>query len=257
MLSLRRRKAPPMPPREIRALVGRPNAESFAGTPDDEETLGLVPREAFASVLDFGCGCGRVTRTLIERRLVRRYLGIDCNLPMVTWCQTNLAPLHRGLSFQHHDVHNPALNPSATETTLPLPGAGYTLVLASSVFTHLPQREAEHYLAEIARVLAPDGVMLATFFFFDKSQFPMMQDFQHAVYINQDDPTNAVIFTREWLQQQLQRHGLVIRRVLTPPVRHFQWRLLIGKGHADAAASWPEDTAPSRRMPPPAEVTAA
>jgi SAM-dependent methyltransferase len=216
-----------MPPEELRALVGRPDVDAFNGTPDDEETLGLVPSGAFGNVLDFGCGCGRVTRTLLERRLVARYVGIDCNRPMIEWCRAYLAPLHNGLQFEHHDVYNAGLNPAGKQTMLPLPGAGYTLILASSVFTHLPQREAEYYLSEAARVLAADGHLLATFFFFDRRPFPMMQSFQHALYINQDDITNAVLFSREWLYEQLERNGLELTRELAPPSPNHQWRLLI------------------------------
>jgi SAM-dependent methyltransferase len=219
---------------------------------DDDDTLGLAPRETFANVLDFGCGCGRLTRVLLKRKLLDRYLGIDVHRGMISWCEENLVPLHRGLKFEHHDVHNPGLNPASEHDVLPLPGHGYSLVIASSVFTHLPQRQAEHYIADISRVLAPNGALLATFFFFDKSLFPMMQPFQHALYVNQDDPTNAVLFTREWLLEQLEQHGLATERVLPPPVRHHQWRLLIRpRTMVDGEVQWPKDDAPAKPVAPP------
>ena len=76
---------------------------------------------------------------------------------------------------------------------------------ATSVFTHLIESQAEYYLARSRRVLAPTGVLIATFFLFDKAGFPFMQDIQNALYINHGDPTNAVIFDRRWLQRALAR----------------------------------------------------
>ena len=76
--------------------------------------------------------------------------------------------------------------------------------------------QAERYLDEVRRVLRPDGVLLATFFLFDKAYFPMMQDFQNALYINDTDPTNAVIFDRDWLLAALELRDLRIQEVRSP-----------------------------------------
>ena len=35
----------------------------------------------------------------------------------------------------------------------------------------------------------------------------MMQDFQNALYINDVDPSNAVIFDREWLRREARRRA--------------------------------------------------
>ena len=35
----------------------------------------------------------------------------------------------------------------------------------------------------------------------------MMQDFQNALYINDVDPSNAVIFDREWLRRRSETPG--------------------------------------------------
>ena len=52
---------------------------------------------------------------------------------------------------------------------------------------------------------SPDGVAVTTWFLFDKANFPMMQEFQNALYISDFDPTNAVIFDRTWLSGALAR----------------------------------------------------
>ena len=48
----------------------------------------------------------------------------------------------------------------------------FTLVNALSVFTHLTEQQAVYYMREAARILAPDGVLHASFFLIDKAKFP-------------------------------------------------------------------------------------
>jgi hypothetical protein len=126
------------------------------------------------------------------------------------------------------------------------------------VFTHVVQSHAEYYLREAARVLRPEGEIVASFFLFEKRFFQMMQDFQNALYINIGDPTNAVIFDREWLQASLRELGLGVVRVQPPWVRGFQWGLHIRRLSAgDPIVALPEDGAPFGRVPPPIPVTKA
>ena len=44
----------------------------------------------------------------------------------------------------------------------------------------------------------------------------MMQDFQNALYINDIDPTNAVIFDRDWLRAALDARDLRVSVVRAP-----------------------------------------
>jgi hypothetical protein len=77
----------------------------------------------------------------------------------------------------------------------------------------------------------------------------MMQDFQNALYINEHDLTNAVIFDREWLLHGLDRRGLRIRAARPPELRGFQWNMEIETGQGSIAL--PTDEAPFGRKPPP------
>src|SRR5262249_1758553 len=154
------------------------------------------------NVFDFGCGCGRIARQLIRQcPQPRSYLGIDLHAGMVRWCRDNLSPHAPQFRFVHHDVFNPGFNPGAEKahrTEFPADGESCDLVIAHSVFTHIIEDHAAYYLGECARVLRPGGLLVSTWFLFDKREYPMMQEFQNALYINTSDPTNAVIFDREW-----------------------------------------------------------
>ena len=187
-LRLRKPDPPlPLPPLEMRKLVGPTDDGAFDNPSRDLAIRGVEPRY-FRSVLDFGCGCGRLARQLIQQRpRPQRYAGLDLHPGMVTWCQKNLAPQAPGFTFHHHDVDYLPFNPGPGKPwSAPFPfGAGeFTLAVAISVFTHLTQDQAEHDLAEIARVLDPEGIFVSTWFLFDKRDFPMMQDDQNTLFIN-------------------------------------------------------------------------
>ena len=219
----------PLPPLEFRHLVGPTKPEDF-DTPVARHIFEQLPQHAFDFVFDYGCGCGRLARQLLQTGpRPRRYLGIDPHMGMVDWCRFNITPRAAEFEFRHHDVFQEFMNPDGTFEQLPLPPEDGTvsLFLAWSVFTHLLQPDAEFYLREISRVLRPDGVAVTTWFLFDKGDFPMMQDFQNALYISDFDPTNAVIFDERWLARTLEAAGLTVDCRTAPAVRGYQWTIHI------------------------------
>ena len=245
----------PLPPPDMRALVGLTDP-AFYDNPAGALVYPNLGVEAHRRVFDFGCGCGRVARQLIQQQpRPERYVGVDLHRGMIEWCSANLAPRAPGFEFHHHDVFNPGFNPDPGKpVTAPfqVEDGQFTLVNAWSVFTHLTQSQTEHYLREVARILAPEGVVNSTWFLFDKAEFPMMQTFQNALYINENDPSNAVIYDRAWLLAQLDEVGLTIVDVIPPEIRGFHWRMVLSPSrHGITAVELPEDTAPFGREPPP------
>lgn len=104
------------------------------------------PLHSFESVLDFGCGCGRLLRNLADAPASCRLWGTDIDEPMIDWCRENL--------------------PWATFTTNgPLPPTrfedeAFDLIVATSVFTHLDEAYQNRWLAELARIAKPDAMLL-------------------------------------------------------------------------------------------------
>src|SRR5215210_1252204 len=177
----------PIPPLEMRRLVG-PTDEAAFDNPTGRLVYPYIPAGAYHSVFDFGCGCGRVARQLIQQAdRPARYLGIDLHRGMVKWCRQNLAAHAPGFEFLHHDVFNKHFNPGRLKPKVrpfPVPDDSATLVNAFSVFTHLTQGQAPFYLREVARVLAPEGFFHSTWFLFDKREFPMLQEETSALYVS-------------------------------------------------------------------------
>jgi SAM-dependent methyltransferase len=236
----------------MRRLVGPTDPSAF-DNPSGALVYPYLVAEQYATVFDFGCGCGRVARQLMQQvARPQRYLGIDHHRGMIEWCLENLAGRAPGFEFRHHDVYDMAFNPGSGKRwwrwgssvrpprTRPFPAEdhAFTLVNAWSVFTHTLEDAAEYYLRECARILVSNGVLHSTWFLFDKSGFPMMQEFQNALFINDVDPINAVIFDKTWLCTTASAVGLVITRVVPPTVRGFQWLVLMeperpGLSHVD------------------------
>jgi SAM-dependent methyltransferase len=247
----------PIPPIELRELVGLIDPagyENHGRVPCFEE-MG-VPESNYRSFLDFGCGCGRSARRLaLQLPKPENYVGIDLHRGMVSWCQRELQPLVDGFRFEHHNVFSPCLNPDRTlpwAAPFPVEDRSISLIEATSVFTHLIEGQAEHYLDEVARVLTDDGMLMATFFMFDKQMAPFLQDNQNALYCNPLDPTNAVIYDRDWLRGAVAERGMSIVRAVAPSVRGFHtWIGIARKEAGMAEIELPPDLAPAVRSPPP------
>jgi SAM-dependent methyltransferase len=242
----------PIPPRAMRGTVG-PVAEEVYENPDGHLVYSYLPPEAYRSVLDFGCGAGRFARLLAyQTPRPERYLGIDLNYDLIEWTQENLEPLIPGFSFQHHNVYNVTLNPGIDKPpykAFPNDGSPYSLVHALSVFTHLPEPNAEHYLYEARRVLAADGYVNASWFLFDRGDSGAAEiSNANTLYVDFHDPTIAVIFDRTWVRDMAARAGFVITHVVPPSVRGFQWTLVMRpKDQGYEEVEIPPDTAPLPR----------
>jgi SAM-dependent methyltransferase len=100
------------------------------------------------SVLDFGCGWGRIIRFFLKDVDSANLLGIDSNRRAIEACEAT----NRWCSFRLVDV----LPPTA------LPDGGFDLVYAYSVFSHLSEEAHDRWLHEFARVLKPGGLLIAT-----------------------------------------------------------------------------------------------
>ena len=94
------------------------------------------------------------------------------------------------------------------------------------MFTHLTQVQAEAYLAELSRGAANRaGSCLTSWFVFDKRDFPMMQEDQNTLFINEFDVRNAVIYDRSWTRGAPPTPGLLSVTRSPPGIRGHQWEL--------------------------------
>jgi SAM-dependent methyltransferase len=116
-----------------------------------ERTLAIVGRSprSFESILDFGCGCGRMLLWLESIGRERALHGTDVDAEAVEWCR-------RHLPYVSLTVNEP-------DPPLPYPDGAFDLVFNHSVFTHLDERRQDLWLTELRRVVRPGGfVVLST-----------------------------------------------------------------------------------------------
>lgn len=118
------------------------------------------------------------------------------------------------------------------------------------MFTHLTESQAEHYFREVARVLEPGGVLNATWFLFDKRDYPMLTEIQHALYTNEYDLSASVIFDRDWVRREARDAGLTIVQVFPSKIRNFQWTVVMAPSGDDVdEVGFPPDEAPEGAAP--------
>jgi SAM-dependent methyltransferase len=138
-----------LPPRRLMVRVaGTADADWFlrSGRAGYDAIAAHVPLPETQSVLDFGCGCGRVTRYFRDHH--GDVAGSDVNRDAVSWCRANL-PFGR---FEANGLAPP----------LAFDDASFDLVYALSVFTHLTSDLQLAWRDELHRILRPGGRLLVT-----------------------------------------------------------------------------------------------
>jgi SAM-dependent methyltransferase len=236
----------PIPPLKFREIVG-PTDEAAFDNPEKTRVWGdlaigpLAPGEAYERVLDFGCGCGRNARQLfLQEQPPLRYVGIDIHREMIEWCQQNLKPAGIEVRFAHHDVWSRTYAPNNSRNSyLPIGryGRDFSLINAHSVFTHLYEEQTRYYLKELRGMLAANGIFRSTWFFFNRAWFPVLAPFQHTIFVNEIDPTQAVYYDWAFFKSLIEESGFKIVDVKWSIQPGFQNTIYLAWGEQFEAVS--------------------
>lgn len=104
------------------------------------------PLSEYASILDFGCGCGRLARMF--KGHPGHIAGCDIDHRHVEWCSEALGYMETKLS----SVCPP----------IPFADNEFEAVISISIFTHLNESSQDQFLQELARVCRPEGLLFLT-----------------------------------------------------------------------------------------------
>ena len=145
----------PVPPSRIREWVaGTEDLDWFleggqlgAKTIIDLLCLQDQKLDKLESVLDFGCGCGRVLRHLFPYDTVKLH-GTDCNSTAIRWCDENLPFAEFATNF---------LEPPTRYRR-----HSFDLIYVFSVLTHLTEPLQSPWMHEFHRILKPGGYLIVT-----------------------------------------------------------------------------------------------
>ena len=188
-------------------------------------------------MLEIGCGIGRMARVLVPvLRPPGSYDGFDVVDSGIAWCQERYRGTPAPFRFVHADLRNSAYNPGGTldagSYRFPSDDGACDLVIATSLFTHLLPAAAEHYLAEVARVLAPGGRLFGTWLLFS-AQRPAPAEYValHSATTLVADPAvpeSAVAYDERWVIERLAARGLSL-----DVLAHGRWSGLQGGSFQD------------------------
>jgi SAM-dependent methyltransferase len=145
----------PLPPRKLIYFVaGHRDPGHFlqTGRSTTEAIRGLLNKhglkiEQFESVLDFGCGVGRIMRHWSTTH-GPRFHGTDYNPELINWCKNNL----KFAEFRVNTLSGP----------LPYEAESFDFIYVFSVFTHLNEPLQFFWIDELSRVLKPGGYLYFT-----------------------------------------------------------------------------------------------
>jgi SAM-dependent methyltransferase len=181
------------------------SVESFWSSGKDD-VAGLILRDieiaSDATVLEIGCGVGRLLRPFASR--ARSVLGVDISGEMITLARREFAA-------------TPNVRVWRTNGTLaPISTASVDLVFSFIVFQHIPRkRDVLAYFSEVARVLTPGGL------------FRFQIDGRDPDDARPLDTWSGVQFTPVELREALQSVDLTLLEVRAPGTQYMwltAWR---------------------------------
>jgi SAM-dependent methyltransferase len=108
-----------------------------------------VPLERARSILDFGCGCGRVLSAFADIPRAGEVWGCDIDRQAIEWNGANLSALG-------------AFRTNASVPPSPFANGQFDAIYSVSVFTHLPEEMQFAWLGELRRILRPGGILVAS-----------------------------------------------------------------------------------------------
>jgi SAM-dependent methyltransferase len=223
-----------VPPRKERIQVGGDKNFDAVGKAFLNYFVDLGNLKPHESVLDVGCGVGRMAIPL-TRYISRQgeYCGFDISREAIQWCRNNITPRFPNFNFELSDIYNTMYNPAGrwqdTSYIFPYSDKKFDFIFLTSVFTHMLPAGVEHYFSEIARVIKPGGTAMITYFILNEESKALMnqglaaKDFKHPVEscftANEAVPEHAIAYNEKAVLDLYEKY----RFDLSGPIRYGSW----------------------------------
>lgn len=193
------------------------------------DLAGLRPDE---TVLDVGCGAGRIARPLMGFLSDKaEYWAFDINRNMIQWCIDNISARRPNFHFEVSDIFNSRYNQGGKfkpgEFIFPYPDDKFDFVFLTSVFTHMLPDDVDHYFSELARVVKPGGRTFITYFLLNeesraciaagksKPTFGFKLDDRDDCLISKPNtPEGSIAYDETFVMELYRKHGFEVRQPL-------------------------------------------
>ena len=177
------------------------------------------------SVLDIGCGVGRVARALVEfLEPPGSYEGFDPMRSCIQWCKREITPRYPFAKFLHIDLYNKCYNPEGrvdpATFRFPYPDGHFDFAITNSVLTHMVPSDVRNFFREITRVLKPGGRWYGTFFLVDAARKESLAEgkkpfetYEHYGYYgtkSPEVPEEFVSYDEAFILDLYKQHALLI-----------------------------------------------
>lgn len=177
-----------LPPLEYMNIIGSATAQHYRNNMKIlfEEICVRSRITSSSSVIDLGCGCGRLSTPMIKYLASGKFWGYDVWEDGINWCLAHLRRndcqkfVHLNASDNYYFSDNSASTLKNRFRFNEVSDNSIDLVYAISVFTHLKHDDCISYISEISRVLKPKGLAYLTFFVLDSFFF----DFRNSTGIH-------------------------------------------------------------------------
>jgi SAM-dependent methyltransferase len=168
-----------------------------------------------STILDIGCGAGRLAIGLLVRQLpFLSYLGVDVDPARIKWCTKNLRSKDKRLDFQFVDIKNDRYNPAGKDHfDIGISGKRFDVIYLYSVFSHLLQSDVEKYLNLFRSSLTDSGRCFVTLFVADNVP-PCTENPPDYGVLKWQGRLHCVLYSRENWEKMVLNSGLEIAKVV-------------------------------------------
>lgn len=154
------------------------------------------------TVLDFGCGSGRIASHLSKKVQINSFVGVDVIAELLDYAKT-ICPPSYVFSLNH-------------SLKIPVEDGKFDFVYAFSVFTHLLQTEIVLYSHDIFQKLKSGGLFLFSFLEMDKHWSNLASDAVNHLTHGQPTPHLNMYLSRDQIVEFSKRIGFKVARFIEP-----------------------------------------
>lgn len=185
-----------------------------------------------SKVLDVGCGTGRMAKQFEQFLEGGSYHGFDVNSHFVEYCEQTYKSkkMHFDLCDVQHSEYNLEGGIDPIKFNFPYKDRSFNLVCAIAIFNHFETAWTFRYLAEIARVLSPNGIFFGTFLVLNqrsiesidkREKHPFKFDYRTPNSWHEYEP--RPLFNVAIPEAGLRRQFLKCRMMIKEPIRFGEW----------------------------------